>query len=1604
MARVAVKYILKGLKWFLIGIVTLIILLPILVYIPFVQDIACKYAVKKINESTGMTISIDNLRLKFPLQVRLNGVGVIEASGDTMATVGSLGLDVKPLPLLKGDIEIGSAEGNSIFYQMGTQDSLMWLRANVRRLEVEAGDISLKSGRINVDRAIADGADVMLIMKPDTAATPVDTTQSTPWHITARDILLTDINYRMSMLPIIDSLGCHVDSARLCNGLVDMAKHRIHAGSLSVDSVAGTYLTPTAQYLREHPDTVAPDTTVTPPDKRWTVTADRLRLTGRTVTYATRGARPLPGLDMNYLQASDILIEVDSFFNCMTTVKVPLRRLKATERCGITLDASGLFMMDSTLMQARDFDIATMLSRIRLDGSMGVGDIMTDPRLPLSLRANANIAMADVRTLFPALGPILRQLPPGDLTAEIDIDGNPTRLNVNNLLLYKPRLLRLKGNGVVNNVLDPKRIGGDITLSGEMHNANSLKPTLLQARLQPMINIPDFTLAGNVNYSPGLVKGKLKATTAGGDVAIDAYWNGRAEDYDAKVNLNSFPVASFLPTMGIGNVTASLAATGHGYDPFRKGTDMDVAMDVTSATYKGETYHDVRLKANLGNGHAEGTLVSQNPGADLNADFRADIVPRGPVTLDIMADVRDLNLRTLHLTPDVNNGSLIINGNGVYDLSTGAFDFSADIDDLEWHIPGYDLTTPSISAAMKSEKGLLAGNVVNGDMRLDLTGDCALDTFMARTIRAGDVAMRQWDKRHFDVSEINRVLPGMHLDASIGTDNLVAEFLKSSDISFNRANLVLDNDSLLTMSAQVQKIATGSTKIDTLVINADQKGKYLVYNAYINNAPGTFDDFAYVGLNGYLAQDRMSAIFRQHNIKGEKGFQFGFRANLTDSAATVKFVPYNPIIAYKNWKVNKDNYVTFNFVEKHLDANLELTGDKSLVKLFTAHVEGDTTHQQEDIILQLDQVHLQDWLSISPYSPPIKGDLSADLKLRWDTEAITGRGLVSLESLYYGRDRVGDFDIDLNVSRENSGVLRAEASLMVDSVKTITASGVLNDSTLRTPFLLDFRMIRFPLAVVNPFLPKGTAKLSGMLNGEMDITGDMAHPIFNGYLNFDTTAVKVNMLGTSFRFSETKIPVDSNVVRFNNFDILACNDNPLIIDGTVSMKSLTDIDYNLTMKASDMQIVNSSRPRGADVYGKAFIDLDASARGNMSLMTIDASLALLPGTNVTYIIPDATTALTSRSTDDMVKFVSFSDTAQVEAADSIASAGMAMFLNAELDIREGSTVNVDLSADGKNKVQIQSNGILDYSLNPMNDGRLTGRLNINKGFARYTPPLMSEKLFNFREGSYVSFNGDMFNPILNIHAVDVMKANVTQEGQNSRLVNFDVSLAVTNTLENMNVAFDLSTDDDITVQNELQSMSAEQRANQAMNLLLYNVYTGSGTKATANLAGNPLYSFLEGQLNSWIANNIRGVDITFGIDQYDKTLDGTKSTATSYSYRVSKTLFNDRFKIIVGGNYSTDANADENFSQNLINDISFEYMLNQSGSMYVRIFRHTGYESILEGEITQTGVGFVVKRKIHSLRDLFRFGSGKKKTPGPVPDDTKQTTTPPTTATDEKKK
>lgn len=1571
--------------WAIAIVLAIVVIIPVALYIPAVQNLAKDIAVKEVKKSSGLDISIDYLRLRFPLTLVVDGAIVREASGDTMVHASKVNLDLAFLPLLRGNLDVKEASLSDVMYRMGNPDSAMQLTARINSFTTRSTSSNLSFSDIAVGTTVLDGADVVLLMKDTVTESRSDTAASKPMRISAPDIELRNIRFRMAMLPVIDSMDVTVPLARLADGMIDMGLKKITASSLTVDSVTATYLTPSAEFLktyRPRTDSTRVDSSATTPADAWTITAGHLGLTGRHALYAMRGAQPVPGFDVNYIEATGIDLSVDSFYNRGVEITVPLRHLAARERSGLSIQGSGTFAMDSSAMEARDFKLSTVFSHLDFNGRMGMGDLVRDPSLPLRLDADGTIGLADVEMFMPSLSPMLRSVPrTSDINLRARVHGTSGSLDIDTVSASMHRYLSVLASGHIDNPMDFNRMNGRVDIDGTLTDVNFIKPTLLEAKMAREVNIPPTRIKGRINYSPGLVDGKVAVITGQGNMALDGRWQQKAKGYDATIDIRNFPVASFMPSLGVGNVTLTAQAKGHGYDVFSPATSLTAAVNLGSAVYNGEELRNVSVNARLDKSMLNADILSRNPALDMDATLSCDLA-QGDYRWQLDGDVQHIDLQAFHLADNTMFGAMQLDSDGSFDPRTGFIDARATLNRLDWTLGDDRITAPEITASLKADSATTA-QLSTGDLTADFQAQCSLDSLTRSFAISSDILNKSLASFRIDIDTLQSTLPQMQLNMNMGSDNFVARYLASSKISLKSARLTLSNDSLISFSSHVLGLTSGSVRTDTITFSGRQRGRYLLYTLAMNNRKGTFDDFAHVNLNGFIGGDRLAAMIDQRNISDRQGFRIGLTSVMKpDSSLVVKLVPRAPVIAYKKWSLNSDNFISFNFPHKHLDANLELKCDSSMLSLRTAHAEASDTlglhdmNSQDDVRIRLANINLADWLSISPFAPPIKGVLGADMLVHWDPRHIsefTGNGNIDLNDLYYGRDRVGSFTLRTDVRTGNRG-LHANVDLLVDSVKVITANGVLNDSTLATPFLLDFSMIRFPLRTVNPFLPKDVAQLRGVLNGQMKITGDMASPVFNGFIDFDSTAVKVGMTGASYPFSEEKVPVDSNVVRFSNFTIGGLNGHDLALNGTVDIRRLTNVIIDLTAKASDMQIVNSSRPRGASVYGKAFVALDASVKGNMNFLDVDARLNILPGTNVTYVMTGATDSrIVSRNESSMVRFVQFSDTTQVQEADTIVKPQMMMNLDAALTVSSGSTINVDISPDGKNKASIEGEGTLNYTMTPMSDGRIVGRFNINKGFVRYSPPFMSEKNFTFQEGSYIAFNGPMLNPVLNIKAVDRLKANVTQQGQNSRLVNFDIALSVTNTLQDMNVAFDLSTNDDLTIENELSSMSPQQRANQAMNMLLYNVYTGPGTKGNANLSGNQLFSFLESQINSWAANNIKGVDISFGIDQYDKTTDGSSSTTISYSYRVSKSLFNDRIKIVVGGNYSTDADADENFSQNLINDISFEYMLNRSGSMYVRLFRHVGYESILEGEITQTGVGFVLRRKINSFRDIFRL-------------------------------
>lgn len=1478
-------------------------------YIPGVLNGIAQSVFQKVEQSSGLQISADNILLRFPLDLSIDRATMVDCNGDTMVCADRASVSVNPLALLKGEIDISELLLANGHYRQGAPDSL-FIDAHIDTLKAGA-TLDFKFSQIDVDHADLNGAQVLLLMGESTD-TPEDTTAVSPLTITARQLTLGNVDYRMAMASTNDTVAAFISEAMLVDGRVFIA------------------------------DTID-------------ISSRNLTVAVSSALYGARNA------DQLTLQNAECAI--DSFAMHGAALQVPLTRLTADNILGISLAACGLFEMDSETIRASDFEIIVdKNSYLYADAVIGMDSI----EAPITADVRAKIYPSVASSLLPDYQQITSTLPEGTpLQLKVAVDGTLAALRIDTIGASMDKIFNLQGSGSASNLTDASRRKIDATMRGSLVNSKPFASLLPEG-----VNLPALSLRATAHAQGNDYSANLTAVTAAGRLALDGTLNASAERYNVELQTDSLPIAAFMPDLGVGAITASVNARGLHFNPLHKNAKADADIQITAIEFRNRTLTDLNLTAKLADSRFEATINSSAEPIDLSLDINGTLTAQH-TEWDLNGEIRRLDLQAVGLSDSIMNASMLIESQGFTTLNLDSLAATATVRNADLAFGSYNLNLDSLRAEAKADKRTELA-IQNQTLNIGFNADESLfeliDKFSQTALAANDMV----DKRNFEVDSLVGIMPQFNLTLNAEPGNPIAQVLATNGINFRNATLRANCGSTLRASAQIFKITSGeSWQIDTLSTALMTHNDALLFNAAINNAPGTLDEFARVNIHGGFAGHDGKLSLHQQNIKGETGYKIGMSANLNDSLITVNLTPTDPTIAYKNWSVNTDNYITVNTNNMALRADLDAHGNDSRIQLSTDQ-STDTTN---NVALKITDFHIQDWLQINPFAPPIAGDVNANLSFNYTTKSVNGSGTIELDQLTYGKKSVGDFLLDLDVATDFGGAIRADAGLNVNNKKALTLSGALNDTTARSPLDLQLQLSEFPLDVANPFLSSNTATLNGALSGLININDNAGNLQLNGNLNFNDTKIGVAMIGSTFTLDTVSIPIENNRINFNNFAIKGSNDNPLTINGDVDLRRLTSPQINLNLAAQNMQVIKSSKARNIDLYGRGFINLDADVRGSLNMLRINADLAVLPQTNLTYQVSDSKAVAGLLPDDEIVKFVNFADTTQVYQVDSIINSGMKMFLNANVDIQEGAQFTVNLSADGQNRAQIKAHGTLDYTLSPtQTDGRLTGRLTIDGGEFRYSLPVISEKLFTFNPDSYVAFNGSILDPTLNISAVDQVRANVTRQGENSKLINFDVSLSATGTLSQMDVAFDLSTNDDISVQNELQAMSQTQRANQAMNLLLYGVYTGQGNAAsTANLSSSALYGFLTSQLNTWAANTVKGVDISFGLDQYDSTRNGTTQTATQYSYKVSKSLFNDRFKIVVGGNYSSDANSDEEIAQNLISDISFEYMLNDSGTMYVRVFRHTGYESILEGEITQTGAGFVIKRRIRRLSEIFNF-------------------------------
>ena len=775
-----------------------------------------------------------------------------------------------------------------------------------------------------------------------------------------------------------------------------------------------------------------------------------------------------------------------------------------------------------------------------------------------------------------------------------------------------------------------------------------------------------------------------------------------------------------------------------------------------------------------------------------------------------------------------------------------------------------------------------------------------------------------------------------------------------------------------------------SLQLDTVFFAVKQDTSRMMLQSGVINGPKNPQFVFRSTLTGEIRSEDAELTVNYVDGKGQTGVLFGVNARpLTEghgkgNGVLLNLTPAEPVIAYRKFHfVDNSNWIYLHN-NMRVYANIDMDSDNGLG--FRMQSDKNDSISLQNMNVELSRFQLGELSEVLPYMPRLTGLFSAEAQYIQTPTSLQVSAEANIDELTYERQHVGDIGMGATWLPGDKGATHyLNTYFSYDNREVMTADGILTKKNGKDTLEVTTSFEHFPMKIANAFVPDQMISFTGDLDGGMYIYGPLEKPRMHGDITLDSVSVYARQAGARYWFDDRPVQIKDNQLIFDKFAIYTTSKNPFTINGKVDFRNLERPTADLKLLAENYTLLDAPRTRESLIYGKIFVDLNATVRGPLDALTMRGNMNLLGNTDVTYVLTDSPLTVEDRL-EGLVTFTSFADTASVgtDEAPAMSLGGMDMIMSVHID--NAVRLRADLSPDRSKFIELEGGGDLNMQYTPQGDISLTGRYTLSGGIMKYSLPIIPLKEFQINNGSYVDWRGDPMNPTLNLKATERMRASVADgDDGGSRVVNFDVSIAIKNRLDAPELIFDITAPDDATIENELQAMGAEERSKQAIAMLATGVYMNSGVKGGGLSMGSALNSVIQSQINSLAGSAFQSINASFTMGMEDRTSAETGDKQTDYSFRYSQRLFNDRVQIVIGGKVTTGANA-TNDAESFIDNISLEYRLDTSGTRYVRVFYDKNYESVLDGEITETGVGLVLRRKMDRLGELFIFRKKKKQT------------------------
>ena len=1562
MKKYSIK-ILKFLAYIILFCLAIFLVLVLLLQIPKVQYYVKEKAITYLENKLKTEVKIDKITIGLPKIVILEGVYFEDQSKNILLSAKKLKVDISLLKLIDNKIEINSVDLNRVEVNLSKNEN----------------------GVFNFD---------YIIKAFESPEKPKD--DAPPMEFSIDKINLDLIKFNFNDATSKTKLAVNLNHFDTKIKTFDLKNELIEIDKLNLKNTSGSFVLD--QNLKVKIEKIEKEIA-----NNWKIKVEKSNLENINFIYDDNNVIVIKnGIDYNHLNIKNLNLDAQKLDYSSKIISGKVNSLSVNEKSGLIIENLKTdFYYGQKKAFLKNLFLKTPKTIIR-------------NKLEINYKSIANLSKN---------------------IQDLDINANfeNNKISVQDILLFAPNLksvdffasnknaiinLNSTISGKLNNLTIPNfEVSGigktDVAMSGKVIGLPDFKSSIFDLKIRNLqttsydiysfvpkntipknISIPNtISLQGNFIGKIDNFKTNLKIISSFGNAnIINARFNNQRknkEKFIAQTEFFDFDLGKLIQNKSLGKITLKANVNGIGFNPKTSKTNIDGS--ISKFYYNQYTYQNLKLNGRINNGLIDVIAKSKdkNIAFDLvsNGSFQNQF-PKGILTLNIAyADLQKVNLYSKPMK---------IRGKVNANIQTAAIDFLngkiiIDQFTIDNSKDQFLLDSITILAVSSSKNKLLkfksqfANTEISGNYKLSNVAN-ALQNSISKYYNFNPKNRKfKVENQDFAFNILVKESPILY--------KLLSDLKALEPISINgKYNSI--NDSIV-LNGTIPKLIYGDNNITNAIIKIDKVNNSLVYNFFIDDFQTAQFQLPHTTLFGKLEDDILDYNLQIKDLKDIDKYYVAGKLTTSNAISEIILDPNKLLLNYENWAISPENKIQFGKNNLFVN-NFELSKTGNSIK-----IQSQSEKANAPINIDFKDFQIATILNIAQKKElKIDGKINGNaiVKNIFQTPLFTSD--LNVDDFVFKNAPVGNLNI--NVDNKIANTYNANITLSGQD-NDVLLTGNYKSSTSSLDMILDINKLN--IKSLEGFTDNNIKESTGFLSGKISINGKASKPNIIGDLQFNEVGFKATKLNAKFQSLNDKIVFSKDEISLNKFKIKDEKNNDLTIDGKINSQDFSNLGFNLAIDGDNFNAVNSKEKDNDLYFGNLFLDNHLKVKGTMKSPIVDGNIKINKDTKFTIVLPQDNPSIADR--EGIVEFIDQDNprlSGTIEGDKNLSQSdikGINASVNIEIDKDAELSMIID-KANGdylKLKGEAQLNGGIDQS----GKTTLTGRYDLNEGSYEMSFNLIKRK-FDIKKGSFLLWTGEPTTADVNITAVYKLETapidllndqlgNLNSETRNTykQKIPFETELKMKGELLKPNISFDIvlpegnnsvSTEIINATQAKLTQLRQEpdELNKQVFALLLLNRFIGenpfaseSGGTTAQGLARESASKILSQQLNNLAGDLIKGVELDFNLDSTEDYTTGQKQNRTDLNVGLSKTLLNDRLKVSVGSNFGLEGTRQDNEKQSTIGgDLSADYHLTKDGRYKVRAYRKNKYQVALQGQVVETGVGFIITIDYNKFRELFK--------------------------------